>query len=242
MADFSIRNREPELMDDCDVDGSTLSKVLIDIDRTNSLLGGNAITVKSVERLIREHNQEAYTILDMGCGNGNILREIVKSARRSGIGITAIGIDMSEQGLAIARAASTNFPEIRYVNQDILALAPDELGCDILLCTLTMHHFYNEKIPAFLQQFIQLARIGIVINDLQRSAIAYHLFKGFSTIFIRTEIAKHDGLISIQSGFTKAELEGFAKNLPLVRHEIQWKWAFRYLWIMRTQRQNGAYE
>ncbi len=242
MASFSKRNRDPELMDDCGVDGNTLRKVLDDIDRSNNLLGGNRITINGVERLIREHSQISYTILDMGCGNGNMLREIVKLGRRLGVTIEAIGIDLSEKSLEIAKVASYDFPEIRYLKQDILALAPDELQCDILLCTLTMHHFYDENIPVFLNQFTKLASIGIVINDLQRSPLAYHLFKGFSTIFIRTRIAKHDGLISIQSGFKKTELEGFAKDLPSVQHEIQRKWAFRYLWIMRTRRLNGKYE
>ena len=242
MADFSKRNRDPELMDECGVDGNTLRQVLDDIDRTNTILGGNRITMNGVERLIKEYSQESYTILDMGCGNGSMLRETVKLGRRLGKTVEAIGIDLSEKGLDIAKAASSDFPEIRYLKQDILALAPDDLQCDILLCTLTMHHFYDENIPVFLNQFTKLASIGIVINDLQRSPFAYHLFKGFSTIFIRTKIAKHDGLISIQSGFTKAELEGFAKDLPSVQHEIAWKWAFRYLWVMRTQRIHGAYE
>ncbi|KKL47552.1 hypothetical protein LCGC14_2334390, partial [marine sediment metagenome] len=205
-------------------------------------LGGNSITLKAVERLIKDYKQESYTILDMGCGNGNMLREIVKLGRSLHINIEAIGIDLSQKGLEIAKAASTDFPEIRYLKQDILALAPDDLKCDILLCTLTMHHFYSENIPIFLKQFTKLARIGIVINDLQRSVLAYQLFKGFSAIFIRTNIAKHDGLISIKSGFTKAELQQFAKDLPTVEHSIQWKWAFRYIWIMRTQRLNTVYE
>ncbi len=242
MADFSKRNRNPELMDDCGVDGNTLGKVLDDIDRTNNLLGGNRITINGVECLIQEHDQISYTILDMGCGNGSMLREIVKLGRRLGVTIEAIGIDLSEKGLDIAKAASFHFPEIRYLQQDILALAPDDLKCDILLCTLTMHHFNDENIPVFLKQFAKLASIGIVINDLQRSPLAYHLFKGFSAIFIRTKIAKHDGLVSIQSGFTKTELERFAKDLPSVKHDIQWKWAFRYLWVMRTRRLNGIYE
>lgn len=242
MADFSKRNRDPELMDDCGVDGNTLRKVLADIDRANNLLGGNRITMKGVESLMLEHKQISYTILDMGCGNGGMLREIVKLGRRLGVTIEAIGIDLSENGLAIAQAASSDFPEIRYLKQDILALSPDDLKCDILLCTLTMHHFYDENIPVFLNQFTKLASIGIVINDLQRSSLAYHLFKGFSAIFIRTKIAKHDGLISIQSGFTKAELEGFAKDLTSVKHDIKWKWAFRYLWVMRTPRLNAQYE
>ncbi|WP_373519479.1 methyltransferase domain-containing protein [Pricia sp.] len=242
MGDFSRRNRESELMDDCGVDRNTLRTVLEDLDRTNNLLGGNRITLNGVERLIQEHNRVSYTILDMGCGNGSMLREIVRLGRRLGVTIEAIGIDLSEKGLDIAKAASSDFPEIRYLKQDILALTPDDLKCDILLCTLTMHHFYDENIPVFLHQFTKLARIGIVINDLQRSPLAYGLFKGFSTIFIRTKIAKHDGLISIRSGFTKAELERFAKDLPLVKHDIQWKWAFRYLWVMRTQELNGIYE
>ena len=231
---FVDRNREPELMDDTNVAVQTLKTVLDDLDRTNSLLGGNSITVKAVKRLIAEYKQESYTIVDMGCGNGSMLREIVKLGRGLGIPITGIGIDLSQKGLDIAKAASTKFPEIKYLKQDILALAPEDLDCDILLCTLTMHHFYSENIPLFLKQFTKLARIGIVINDLQRSVLAYHLFKGFSAIFIRTGIAKHDGLISIKSGFTKAELLHFAKDLPAVEHSIQWKWAFRYVWIMRN--------
>ncbi len=242
MADFTKRNRDPELMDDCGVDGTMLRKVLDDIDRTNNLLGGNRITINGVELLMQEHRQASYTILDMGCGNGSMLREIVKLGRRLGIDIEAIGIDLSETGLDIAKAASSDFPEIRYLKRDILALAADDLKCDILLCTLTMHHFYDENIPVFLHQFTKLASIGIVINDLQRSPLAYYLFRGFSAIFIRTKIAKHDGLISIKSGFTKMELEHFAKELTSVKHEIQWKWAFRYLWVMRTQRLNGTYE
>jgi SAM-dependent methyltransferase len=242
MADFSIRNREAEYMDDPEVKQNVLKKVLSDIDRTNRLLKGNRITVRSVGKLIREFPQESYTILDMGCGNGSMLREVVKSGRSMGVKIEAIGIDLSDKGLEIAKSASSDFPEIRYLKQDILALDPDDLNCDILLCTLTMHHFHDENIPVFLEQFTHLTRIGIVINDLQRSPLAYHLFKGFSAIFIRTEIARHDGLISIKSGFTKSELEGFAKNLPSVRHDIEWKWAFRFVWVMRTKRLNVAYE
>ncbi|MGB7394883.1 MAG: methyltransferase domain-containing protein [Pricia sp.] len=242
MADFSTRNTEAELMDDPGVSQNTLEKVLEDIDRTNRLLKGNGITVESVAQLIREFPQESYTILDMGCGNGNMLREIIRVARRMGVRVEAIGIDLSEKALAIARSASHDFPEIRYLKQDILCLKPEDLNCDILLCTLTMHHFHNENIPVFLAQFSKLARIGIVINDLQRSPLAYQLFRAFSTIFIRTDIAKHDGRISIKSGFTRSELERFAQDLPSLRHDIRWKWAFRYVWVMRTERLNGTYE
>jgi len=236
MLDFSTRNRDSELMDDPLVEDKVLKKVLEDINRTNRLLSGNHVTLGSMAKLVTDYPQESYTILDVGCGDGTMLRKLVLWARKRGIKMECIGIDLSAKGLTIAKEMSEHFPEIRYLKQDILKLDPANLHCDILLCTLTMHHFLNHQIPVFLEKFGKLAHIAVVINDLQRSVLAYYLFKVFSLIFVRTAIAKHDGLISIQSGFTKSELIAFSRNLPLITHDIKWKWAFRYVWVMRTKR------
>ncbi|NNE78346.1 MAG: methyltransferase domain-containing protein, partial [Pricia sp.] len=180
--------------------------------------------------------------LDMGCGDGTMLKKVAIWARKEGFKVDCIGIDFNEKGLDLARKASADFPEIQYMKQDILTLRPEKLKCDILICTLTMHHFYDEEIPIFLEQFAKLAHIGIVINDLQRSPVAYHLFRVFSAIFVRTKIAKHDGLVSVRRGFTKPELIAFSKSLPSMEHDIRWKWAFRYVWVMRTKRLTEIYE
>ncbi|MUH36221.1 methyltransferase domain-containing protein [Zobellia amurskyensis] len=231
MGKFSERSTETELMDDLSLDQTQLKKVLLDIDRANTFLNGNNLTVQSLHSLIYSKNKESYTILDMGCGNGSMLRTIVLWSRKHNFKLKCIGVDLNEKSLDIARQQSLNFPEIEYLKQDILKLQPDELQCDVLLCTLTMHHFTNEQIPQFLTQFSKLSRIGFIINDLQRSAMAYQLFKLFSTIFIRTNIAKQDGLTSIKSGFLKNELQAFATKLPKMKHAIAQKWAFRYVWV-----------
>ena len=242
MLNFSKRNTEPELMDNPSVDEKVLSKVFQDINRSNRVLGGNRITISMLNELITAHPKESYTIIDMGCGDGCILRQVVLWARKREIHVECFGIDLSEKALAIARTKSADFSEIRYLKQDILTLDPRDLGCDILLCTLTMHHFDNQQIPIFLKQFVELAGIGIIINDLQRSPLAYYLFKAISVIFVRTKIAKRDGLVSIQSGFKKSELAEFSENLPSMVHKIQWKWAFRYVWVMTSERLTKSYE
>lgn len=229
-------------MDNPDVSEHTLRSVFEDINTSNRLLGGSSITLGKVRELIREFPKQQYTIVDMGCGDGSIMRELAKFFRKSNIAVKLIGLDLSDKAIAVGRELSVNFPEISFIKQDVLTLNPLDFKCDILLCTLTMHHFSNEQIPVFLSKFIQLATIGVVINDLQRSALAYYLFKGFSAIFIKTKIAKHDGLISIKSGFTKKDLITFSKNLPQVRHTINWKFAFRYVWVIRTSRLNQANE
>ena len=99
-----------------------------------------------------------------------------------------------------------------------------------------MHHFTDTQLVVFLKKYVELAKIGIVINDLQRSGLAYYLFKLFSLIFIKTKTAKIDGAISITRGFKKKELIQYSKGLPDTEHQIKWKWAFRYVWIMQPNR------
>ena len=242
MMDFQYRNTQAELMDNPNVNIDMLRLVFKDINKSNRFLGGNAITLANVCRLIKEFPRKQYTIVDMGCGDGEMLRELAVYFEDTEIEVVLVGLDLNENALTIARELSVEFPEITFFKQDILALKPQDFYCDILLCTLTMHHFSNEQIPLFLSKFTELAKIGIVINDLQRSVLAYYLFKGFSAIFIKTKIAKHDGLISIRSGFKKKDLISFSKDLAHTNHSINWKWAFRYVWVMQTVRLSQSYE
>jgi len=240
--DLRYRNTESELMDNPNVTVDTLRMVFKDINKSNRFLGGNSITLGKVSKLIKEFPKSQYTIVDMGCGDGESLRKLAIYFRRTTLNVALIGLDLSDNALSIGRTLSVDFPEITFLKQDILTLNPLNFKCDILLCSLTMHHFSNEQIPLFLTQFTKLANIGVIINDLQRSALAYYLFKGFSAIFIKTKIAKHDGLISIKSGFKKQDLTSFSKDLPHVTHSISWKWAFRYVWVMQITRLSQSYE
>jgi len=234
---LALRNTDTELMDNPNLEVHDLIKVFKDINRVNNLLGGSKISLNALWKLIKNHPKESYTILDMGCGDGYMLRETALFLRKRNINVKLIGLDLREDILAIAKEASIDFPEISYKKQNVLALQPDNFKCDILLCTLTIHHFNNEEILVFLKKFIAISKLGVVINDLQRSKLACYLFKTFRFFFLKTTIAKKDGLTSIKSGFLKAELQDFATQIPNVIHKIEWEWAFRYVWVMQTNRQ-----
>lgn len=236
--DLSARSTEPELMDDFKEGPDRLKSVFEDINRVNRILGGNSITINAVAKLIKANPKESYTIVDLGCGDGTMLREIVRYGRKRNIKIRAIGIDLNKEALQLAENASRYFEELEFLHRDILQLNATDLHCDIVINTLCMHHIPEQQLPEFLKKFIALGTMGIVINDLQRSAWAYYLFKVFSSIFLKTKTAKIDGLISISKGFVKSDLLNYAKNLPSVDHFIKWKWAFRYVWVMQPNRLN----
>jgi len=60
------------------------------------------------------------------------------------------------------------------------------------------------------------------------------LFQLICFVFRINGMAKRDGLISILRGFKKQDLEYFSQQLQLKTYSIDWKWAFRYQWIIKT--------
>lgn len=235
MRDFTLRAAEQELMDDPNISEIELKNALADISKVNKLLGGNRITIKALERLFKEYPlKKEWTIVDIGCGDGEMLRLIADYFRSKNLHLHLVGFDLSPQSIAMGEALSQTYDTIDLKVKDVLTLQEDSFECDIILCTLTLHHFKDQEILKFMRQFVALAHVAVIINDLQRSKIAYQLFRLFSRIFIKSHIAKNDGLISIASAFKKHELKKVAQQLELKHSEITWKWAFRYLWLIKT--------
>lgn len=232
---FKSRSNNRELMDDPHLDTRLLQKVYADINRANTVLHGFTLSLGAIEKIIGENPRDSYTIMDMGCGDGTMLGKVAAFYRNKPVHLELIGVDFNSKSIALAKENFKAYSNMRFLELDILAPEARELQCDILLCTLTMHHFDSTEIPIFLNRFVQLSRLGIVINDLQRSKVSYYLFRLYSLLFIKTKIAKHDGLVSIKKAFTKLDLVTFSINLPNVEHHISWRWAFRYLWIMRIK-------
>ena len=167
------------------------------------------------------HNQtnQTLTILDVGCGNGDMLRFLAKYAKQNNITLNLIGIDANAFTINYAQVLSENYPNISYRCQDIFSEAFNQVTCDILLCTLTLHHFNNNQIETLLRQFTKQSRVGVVINDLHRSKLAYRLFQLIGFLFQLNPMSRQDGLISILRGFKKKELEAFAKNTNATKQQ-----------------------
>jgi hypothetical protein len=235
MVDFKKRSTEIEIMDTFSGTTKELATILQDINRVNRLLGGYSITLSTVFKLLTLEDKKSYTILDMGCAEGTMLRKLAKEARKQNIPLKLIGVDLNKQGLELATYYSIEYPEITYLEADILTADFSSYNIDVVMTTLTLHHFTDKGVVQFVNQFNSLASLGVVINDLDRNPIAYYLFKAFSFFFIKTEIAKKDGLLSIRRAFKKKDLMRYALQVKNASHQIAWKWAFRYVWVLKKK-------
>ena len=229
-----FRTNEPEIMDDFAMEGEILQEALDKIAKINQLLGGNKLTLRGVQELIQDIDKsKQITIVDVGCGNGDMLRKLADFGKKNKYIFNLIGIDANDFTVNYARKLSVSYSNISYRCEDIFDKQFSELKYDIVLCTLTLHHFKNNEIENLLQLFYENSKIGIVINDLQRSAISYRLFQLLCFVFRLDEMPKKDGLTSILRGFKKQDLIDFSEKLQLRKYKIHWKWAFRYQWIIK---------
>ena len=227
------RSNEPEIMDDFMMEGEVLREALDKIAKINQLLGGNKLTLQGVKELIAKIPKPAeITIVDVGCGNGDMLRTLADYGFKNHLNFKLIGIDANNFTINHAIKLSENYPTISYRCEDIFDKPFGELKYDIILCTLTLHHFKEDDILRLMRVFDANSRVGIVINDLQRSAVAYRLFQALCFVFRLNTMSREDGLVSILRGFKKEDLVRLSKKIKLNNYKIQWKWAFRYQWII----------
>ena len=232
LVDTSNRSSETEIMDDFTMKGVLFRDTLDKLEIINRLLGGNKVTIKGLKELLKNKSKnKIITIVDLGCGHGDILRDIAKFGRKNNYTFRLIGIDANIAAIAYAKELSCEYSELSFKAIDIFSEDFKKQSYDIVLCTLFLHHFKNNELISFLKMIIERATIGVVVNDLHRHKLAYYLFKliGF---FIKNKMIREDGLTSILRAFKKKDLENISKQIK-VYFSIQWKWAFRYLWILK---------
>ncbi|WP_375325382.1 methyltransferase domain-containing protein [Flagellimonas sp. GZD32] len=220
-------------MDDFSMKGELLRDSLDKLGKINKWLGGNHVTLDGLRQLLKNQPKEkVYTIVDLGCGHGDILRLIADYGRKNNFSFNLIGIDANEDAIDYAVELSEDYDELSFTNMDVFSEEFQALDYDIVLSTLFLHHLNQGEIQQLLKKINSKATLGIVINDLHRSRMAYGLFKVLGLVVSNPMIVQ-DGLTSILRAFKRQELENISKQLNL-KSQICWKWAFRYQWLIRS--------
>ncbi|RZM23481.1 MAG: methyltransferase domain-containing protein [Pedobacter sp.] len=224
-------------MDDFSMEGDILKDALDKIADINRLLGGNKVTLEGVKKLLeggKIQKDQEISILDVGCGNGDMLRALADYASENGLKFKLTGMDANAFTVHHAQSLSVSYPNISYLCADIFEEIKQAQVYDVILCTLTLHHFTDGEIVSLTESFASRAKMGIVVNDLHRTSIAYYLFTTICFIFRLNKMSREDGLVSILRGFKRADLIRYSEQLKFTKYSIRWKWAFRYQWIIYT--------
>jgi ubiquinone/menaquinone biosynthesis C-methylase UbiE len=145
-------------------------------------------------------------ILDLATGCGDIPLSLVTWANRQGRQLHLTVSDRSPEILAEARRTLADVPEVTFTVCDARAVPMPERSFDVVLCSLSLHHFAPGEAVQVLREMDRLSRTGFILNDIRRCLTGYVAAWGASRIATRNRLTRHDMPLSILRAYTPDEL------------------------------------
>lgn len=214
-------------MDDPAVDRSQLDGALRFIRAINRRMGGVSSLIRHLERWSpRWPTDRPVTLLDVGTGSADLPLEAVRWARTRGLDLRVTGVDLHETTLELGREHIASEPDLAdaITLQHADALVLDDTFADgtfdYVHAGLFLHHLTDIQIKLVLRMMDRIAARGIIWNDLVRSTVG-RAFIHAVTIG-KPEIIRHDARVSVEAGFTQAEVLDYARRLDLTYCDYSW--------------------
>jgi ubiquinone/menaquinone biosynthesis C-methylase UbiE len=218
---LGARSKSLEMIDDMSIMDERLDDALDELIVINRFLGGDRVSRIGLNRLARTLPEHApVRILDCGAGGSN-LANVLHSLARS-VEVTALDLN-----LRACQYSSLHIPTIDVVNGSAFRLPFRDRSFDVVHASLFCHHFSADELRTLLTEWSRVARVGIVINDLQRSMVALLAITVLTRLFSKSAMVKHDAPMSVRRAFLKKELQKIFAGRGTV--SITWHWAFRWL-------------
>ena len=223
MTDLSVRSHQAEQMDADDLDPETYAAILADLAQVNRLTLARRPTLDFVALAVggRSH----FRLLDVGFGQGDMLRTIARWAARRGKTAELFGVDLNPRSAPVARAATPPDLAIDYRTGDYADLAG--AGFDLIISSIVTHHMNDAELDNFLRFMEAEATRGWFVNDLHRHAFAYWGFPWLARTMRWHRIVREDGTLSIARSFRADEWRAILARAGIANARIVRRFPFR---------------
>jgi SAM-dependent methyltransferase len=194
------RRNTPEFLDDPLTDSQTLATSGNEIASCNRLFGGRRALLAELAPLWPSLRPEA-TLLDVGCGVGDLPAAATASALAHGVRLTVLALDRRD---VLAARAATRVANV--VVADAFAIPLRDRAVDLVTACQFLHHFGDAEIAGLAREMQRVARHRVIISDLRRSWFAAGGLWLASWPLGFHPITRHDGVASVLKGFVPGEL------------------------------------
>ena len=224
---FGQRSYEPEHIDTGDYTPEEYEGCLAELRRVNRWLGDISALRRSVLPDIARGGAGEFTLLDVGAGTGELLREVALSARGRGPKSGLVGLELNGRAAAGLLEESSDFPEINSVRGDALRLPFADGAFDYVMCSLFTHHFRDDACVRVFREMARVARRRVYCIDLHRHPVAYYFYTTIGRLILHNRLVREDGALSILRGFKPAELHRLAESAGLRHVKVERRFPYR---------------
>lgn len=226
----SVRRRTPEIMDDAALPGDDLRRALRAIARLNAASRTASSLWRRIVRLRRDRKLASLHLLDVACGNGNVVVALARRARRASWKFEFAGCDRSAVAVEAARDLAYRAGVSDCVSFFQADAIVDDLGgpYDAAVSSLFLHHLDESEAVAVLRRAAAVSRHLVLMDDLCRSRRGYMLAHWSCRLLTRSPVVRFDGPASVTSSFTPAEALTLARRAGLAEAVVTRRWPQRY--------------
>lgn len=227
LLDLRQRQRQPELMDQPNLDRERHWHALRGLSRLNYLAG----TVGNLWPPLYRHARQTphpLRILDVASGAGDVLLGLATRAKRAGVELHLSGCDISPTALDHAhQQAQQAGVNISFFPHDVLQdRLPDTY--DVVLCSLFLHHLDEAEAVGLLRQLAAAANL-ILLHDLRRDICGLLLTYAAAWLLTTSQVVHVDGPLSVRAAFTMPEVRQLARQAGLSGATVEPQWPCRLL-------------
>ena len=185
--------------------------------------------VKAAWKKHKKKSKEPIRILDIGFGNGDVLRKISDWSKKNKIPVILTGVDINPWSEKSARIMTPKKTNIRFLITDVFNHRPRKKH-DLIISTQMLHHLSDEKIVKLIKWMTKNSNIGWFVLDLHRHLIPYYFVKYAFKIVKLNKMMQHDAITSFSKAFTSNDWKNYLNKskINLKKVSIKWHVSFRY--------------
>lgn len=194
-----------ELMDDPGADPAALRRTYRQFRLVNRLVSRWRRMYRHDIRPLLSAERET-TLLDVGCGGGDVARALAGWADRDGLRLRVTGVDPDPRAYAYAVGSADGLAAVDFRCCTSTDLVAEGRHFDVVISNHLLHHLDDHELATLLADSEALTRRLALHNDLLRSRVAYAVFNRLSRLAGTESFLRTDGLRSIRRSYRPSEL------------------------------------
>ena len=189
---------------------------LRDLRRINRWLGGVRLSADAIDALAA--HREQLTVLDVGTGGADIPMALLARADERGRGLAVVGIDSRPEVLAaavVAMPAVAATPGLELHVGDGRSLPYADGSFDVVHASMVLHHLPPDEAVLLLREMGRVARLGVVVNDLDRSRPGWIGAWLMGHLLTRNRYTRQDAPLSVLRSYRADEMKALLRTAGL---------------------------
>ncbi len=194
------------------------------IRRVNLLYGGDRMH-KQLFRRVASRLPQQMDILEVASARGEVVQAAARMLIRKSISVRIFLLDRSNLHLPQPRDWDPDLSPPTLLAGDALKIPLEDRSVDVVSCCLFLHHLNAENARIFLREALRVARVAVLVNDVERTRTNYTLSK-LQRLIDPSRLSRHDGPMSVRQAYTFRELEEMLRETGC-SFEIERGWIYR---------------